>query len=445
MTTDPTTQYLENILGDNHEAKLAVREIPPFKNCSHALLGLVFKYGRIFALREGEELTREGEFDQWVFFIIAGRLAVFVGEERVDTISSSLVGERCIFGEHRKATLRAAEEGMTALGVDMALLDALEMPHGGSRELTPVYVELLSIITGEIVRRIAELEYNQIEITHRYRTNIAADKIANIISNLMNNSYEDDPNLNFLVYRSLAKHDPVMLSKCTGHDKYRIDTRKMYAHCVAGGNHRLIHLIAESILSLVDGEGSAAQLGREAEAPSFHHFSGLLWQKIAALYEGMAEAGVKGRKITEYGWRNHFALGDHLHVTLDELCGWLISEYGFAHLDLIVGLMIILKEASDYTAEINARIKKMILDLSQTRFAKELELASEAPDFNVAQYYHNTRPEEMISYFSSKILNVHLVEPYLKQLGAGATAGREGAASGTDAEDKQALLDSLFE
>ncbi len=86
--------YLQQILGDNEEAQLAIREIPYFRDCSDKLLRLIFRYGRVFSLQEGEELTREGEFDQWVFIVLSGRLAVYVGDDRVDVTTSSLVGER---------------------------------------------------------------------------------------------------------------------------------------------------------------------------------------------------------------------------------------------------------------------------------------------------------------------------------------------------------------
>ena len=113
--------YLEQVLGENPEAVFAIREVPLFYDCTDPLLQLIYRYGRIFALGHGEELTRENEFDQWVFFVLSGRLAVYVDGDRVDTISSSMVGERCILGEPRRATLRAADEGIVALGVDISI------------------------------------------------------------------------------------------------------------------------------------------------------------------------------------------------------------------------------------------------------------------------------------------------------------------------------------
>ena len=55
------TNYLGALLGGDQNARMAIREIPLFRTCSDELLELVFRYGRIFSLREGETLGIVGE------------------------------------------------------------------------------------------------------------------------------------------------------------------------------------------------------------------------------------------------------------------------------------------------------------------------------------------------------------------------------------------------
>jgi CRP-like cAMP-binding protein len=450
------TNYLANILGQDPEALLALRELPAFHDCSGQLLEALFRYGKVALLREGEELTREGEFDQWVYFIITGRLAVYVGQEHVDTITSSLVGERCILGEHRRATLRAAEGGVTALGVDMALLDALRDQAATVREPIAVYLELLSIITGEVVNRIAELEFNLLDFTYKYLTHTRTERLSDILRDLARGAYRADRNANFAVYRYLLRNNPVALSRCAEPDGYTVDTRQLYADAVLAGEHDLLYRVAEAVQAALEpapaGNGGAAGAAGAAARPAgsadaapvtYAAFTAHIARMITAQHGAHSWSSAAAASMAA-GIRKRLRLNEAQSVNLRGLLQWLTTEYRFTAEDTIDLLMSLLKESSDATARINGEIKRMVHELTQTRFAKELESASLGKGLSPAEYYHNTPLDELIPFFSKNILDVYLVQPYAARLQAAEAGAWEGQPA-QGATDSDGLITTLFE
>jgi len=448
-----TTNYLSNILGQDPDALLALREVPAFHECSGQLLELVFRYGRVVVLREGEALTREGEFDQWVYFIINGRLEVIVGDSHVDTISSSLVGERCILGEQRRATLRATEQGVTALGVDMALLDTLRDHASAVDEPISVYLELLSIITSEVVNRIAELEFNLLDFTYKYVAHIRTERLSETLRDLAHGAYREERNANFAVYRHLLKHDPVALSRCAEPDGFTVDTRQLYADAALTGNHALLYDVAEAVLVARELEagpagnggfsGASGGGGNGREVYNYAAFVSHI-ARVIMNQHGTGDWGEAAAQAMATGIRKRLRLSETQTVDLRGLMHWLIAEYRFTAEDTIDLLMTLLKESSDATAHINGNIKAMVHELTQTRFAKELESAALGRGANVADYYHNTPVEELIPFFSKNILDVYLVQPYVERLHAAEAGAWEGPSSQA-AADKDGLLSTLFD
>ncbi len=443
------TGYLASILGRDTEALMALREVPAFHDCSAPLLEMLFRYGKVAVLRQGQDLTREGEFDQWVYFIISGQLAVYVGDEHVDTISSSLVGERCILGEHRRATLRATHEGVTALGVDMALLDALRDRASEVREPISVYLELLSIIASEVVNRIAELEFNLLDFSYKYVAHKRTERVSDILRDLREGAYADERSANFAVYRYLLKHHPVALSRCVAGEGAAVDTCQLYRDAVLNGDYPLLYGVADAVQAARAVEEAAANgaapaaPGKAPEADSFASFVTSLAGLIARQHGGQHwdEAAVQA---VAGGIRKRMGLDGALRVDLHGLIRWLIAEHRFTAEDTIDLLMTVLKESSDVTARINGRIKSMVHELAQTRFAKELGARPLEPLTNVAEYYHSTPLDELIPFFSRNILDVYLVQPYMERLHAlegGAWDGRSGAAS----QEPAGLISTLFD
>ena len=413
----PKTAYFAQVLGENSEALMAIREVPHFRHCSQALLDLVYRYGRIFSLSEGERLTRENEFDQWVFFLISGRLAVMVGEERVDTISSSLVGERCLLGEARRATLSATEEGVVALGVDMALLDSLADEH--DREDQEVLLELLSIIAGEVVNRIAYLATNQIEMSARFSMIQEGEGKVGLINRLAVNEFVSDPRVNMEIFKFLQRANKDLLAQSRTGDGTRVDTARIYSLCINQGRYEVMIELAAWLHQFFQNEKSQALSRRgmaqnAAQIPfagcNFHNFSRVVWEEVNSLLPA-------GHRISETMWGQMFRVDDELTVDMPRIGRWLRESFPLSIKEAADVVMAVLREASAYTSKINSSIKEMVKEMSETALLSRMEDLASNPEGQLLDFLSTRSPEEMIPLFSKHILQVHLVSPFLEGLG----------------------------
>ena len=285
-----------------------------------------------------------------------------------------MVGERCIFGEARKATLNADEGGIRALGIDMAVLDTLQGGNGESPENVRVHVELLSIITEEIIDRIADLAYIQLDVASKLSVNIQSDEVADIISGLIANSYSGDPQANIAIYKFLMKRDKGLLALSLRPDKITVDTTRFYAHCVNSGELELALKLAQTLYELrqgahADGDSVGGFMGRR----NFYRFVHEVFEHIAQRCRDSQAGRENPRGITETAWREHFRVGPNLHISLAPVCEWLQNAYGFTDLQVVETLVMILQQASAYTADINKTNREMMVELSQIKGLKKLE------------------------------------------------------------------------
>lgn len=441
-----TTNYLGNLLEGDQNARMAIREIPLFRTCSDELLELVFRYGRIFSLQEGETLTREGEFDQWVYFVIDGHLEVFVGGERVDSITSSLVGERCILGEPRRATLRAGAEGINALGVDMALLDALRDPAHAERDNLTVYLELLGRIVGEIVQRVAEMEFNRMGVVQKHRIILRAVDQSDIVEKFKNNAFQEDKASSFAIHRYLNRHEPVLLSEATFGDPLDIDTRRIYVLCMEWGRLDVLFALADQLTALKDGDLKNGGAAKAEEDPDHEwNFSDFLLRAGEAVLRRHAEQHGEDKPIQPAGLRIFFTLNYDFEIDLRGLAEWLSRVQGYSEQELAEVLMVLLQEVSAYTAQVNAAMKRLLMELKTVNFIKELETTDESALSDINEFYDTTPPEDLIPFFSKNILEVHLIQPYVDALADLGGGDADGAAGGPPAGESKELLDNLFD
>ena len=441
----PKTSYLEQMLGENKEALLAIREVPFFHSCSQELLALVYRYGKVFSLGEGDVLARENEFDQWVYFLLSGRLAVTMGNERVDTISSSLVGEQCLLGVARHATLSATEEGMVALGVDMALMDSLSEQDEHQQA---VMLELLSIITGEIVSRIAYLSRHQIDISSRFSMIQEADRQSALIDLINSSEFASKPRVNMEIYKFLQQNDRGLLAQSVARDGITVDTVRLYAQCVNTGRYEVVLGLSAHLHRFFQMEQArmGANRGQSDEPSGTFQYNFSDFSRCAR--KAVNQALPQEKAISETFWAQQFRVNEELSVDLVTLGRWLRSSYGLTGRQTADALMAILQEASDYTAKINTSIKAMVREMSATALISNLEKMTANPESQILESMNTRTPEEMIPMFSKHILQVHLVNPFLEALGGqpGVELDAAGVVPDQEAEGGgQNIADTLFD
>jgi CRP-like cAMP-binding protein len=435
-----STSYLSNVLGEDEAARSAIREIPHLRKASARLLSLVFRYGRIVALDAGEDLIAEGQFDQWVYFILSGQLEVRVGGVLVDRIASSMAGERCVLGEPRRATLRADEGGVTALGIDMAVLDLLQRGEAGSEDAA-VMLELLAVIAEEAVRRVADLIYNEIEMTAKHATLLRSERASGMIETLRNETFRGDLKLNLEIYKHLRRHAPQLLPGLMRDGVLDVNTPALYARCIGLGLHDLLYDLGDRLAEYLVSRGGPNLNHRRFPGPTRQ--IPLTFPRFAEQLRGQAERLFLG-KITGRGleqlsraWTRAFRLDNDLGVNLVELCGVLAERVGLPPRELIGLLLEVIRGANVQISQINAGIQEKLKELSQLGFAKTLPPSGES---RVSAETFRSRPiEEWMPLVSREIVQAHLVNPYREAL-----ARRKLEAAPQEADSAGALIDSLF-
>jgi CRP-like cAMP-binding protein len=438
--TSVSTNYLGNVLGEDPEARFAIREIPHFRKASERLLELVFRYGRIAALNAGEDLIVEGQFDQWVYFILSGQLEVLVGGVRVDRISSSMVGERCVLGEPRRATLRADKSGVAALGVDMALLDLLRRGEGGAQDAA-VMLELLAVIAGEVVRRVAGLIYNEIDLTAKHELLLRSDRASGMIEALRNETFRGDRKFNLEIYKYLRRHSPRLLPGLLRDSVIEVDTHALYARCIGLGLHDLLYDLGDRLAEYLVSRGGESTGYRRLPGPTprravtFPRFAAGLWSGVEGPLLGKMPA--LRLEFLRRVWARAFHLDNELGVNLTELCAVMHRRGGFGSREMMDLLLAVIRGASLQTARINAGLQEKLKELSQVGFAKTLAPGDE--DAIAPEAYRTRSIEELVPVIGRQIIRARLVTPYRDAL-----ARRSGPAEAVHAASTDALIDSLF-
>ena len=438
------TNYLGNILGDNKEAKMAIREIPLFHDCSDQLLEMVYKYGKVVDLKHGDVLIREGEFDQWVYFIISGKLEVYVGPEKVDMINSSLAGERCILGEPRKASLKAEEEGLQALGIDMAILDAFskESPaHPAKKqEMTP-YTELLSMIASEILNRIVELWFNQIEVRRKYFFYLKAEDIATIMHKLQHNLYRKNNLINLIIYRFIEALGDRILLKYWDVKRLIIDTRMISIYCNNTANETLLEALAEHIFEklLVNHN---ERLYSHKNIQIFH-----LNTLTEQILEKLQEQNETLLHLDKKQWKNFFALQKNGRINVKSLCLWLSEHMDWDEKELVNILMVIIEDASQFTSKINGQLQEMLHELDRIKYFKK-DTEATGISMDISEIISTLPAERLIPILRTHILQAHLVEPYQAKISSSKDVEKDqpepAIAEPAEVEGSQAMIDELL-
>ena len=200
------TNYLINVMGDSDEIRELLGGLPIFKRTSKRLHDLLINYGKVTRLKKGELLIKEGEFDQWVHVLLKGELAVYVGNNLIDHVKGkeSLVGERCILGEARKATLKASADDTCSFAVDMAMLDVLEKKTGGNwREVLQTRTELLAVIADAIIHRVVKLAVKQPRVLDEMKRKVKSAFANRLIEAFRSSLLPENGLIDITVYKSL--------------------------------------------------------------------------------------------------------------------------------------------------------------------------------------------------------------------------------------------------
>jgi CRP-like cAMP-binding protein len=130
-----------------------LRKIPFLQSYADRFLRRILELSKLRRYQQGEIITRQGEFDMWLYVILSGEVRVVHNEEEIARLDArgGTFGELAIIdGEARSASVFAAEPNTTCLAIDSSFIDRLE-PHD-RMEFEAVYYRLLAEILAHRLR-----------------------------------------------------------------------------------------------------------------------------------------------------------------------------------------------------------------------------------------------------------------------------------------------------
>lgn len=152
----------------NKEMIERMRNIRVFSSLSERQLSEISKLSKIRKYDAGEVLIREGDYDQWVYFLVFGELAISVGATEVARIRrlGDVFGEMGIIdGSPRSASITALKPTI-CLAVDGAILERLAGPDKiiAQALFYRIFAEMLAERLRKVNAKVTSLEAENAEL-----------------------------------------------------------------------------------------------------------------------------------------------------------------------------------------------------------------------------------------------------------------------------------------
>jgi CRP-like cAMP-binding protein len=132
---------------ENRDIIQKLRDIPMLKSLSKEDLRGLLTMSKVVTYDEEEYLIREGQYDNWIYFLLSGKVGILKQGEIIGTLQrlGDLFGEMGVIdGSPRSASIIALKE-TTCLSIDASYVDRLE---GGSKI---IFTSILYRIFSEIL------------------------------------------------------------------------------------------------------------------------------------------------------------------------------------------------------------------------------------------------------------------------------------------------------
>ena len=113
---------------DEKEILDTLRNMPTLKGLSENDFNGVLPLSKIKKFKTGDEVIKEGQLDNWIFFIMSGKFAIVKKGETIGVLKEygDVFGEMCIIdGSPRSASIKAMEDSV-CLAMDASYTDNLK-------------------------------------------------------------------------------------------------------------------------------------------------------------------------------------------------------------------------------------------------------------------------------------------------------------------------------
>ena len=153
-------------LKDQHHLIEKFKNLPLLKRLDNVYLSDVLDLSKIRKFETGEFVTKEDDYDLWIYILISGEVDIIKNNEKLATITDpgETFGELSVIdGEKRSASVVAATE-VVCLGIDVSSLDLVNPKNRSAFRSVfyQLFAEILSsrlrATSNELVRVRQELD-----------------------------------------------------------------------------------------------------------------------------------------------------------------------------------------------------------------------------------------------------------------------------------------------
>ena len=145
-----------NEMDDNPELVKKLKNIPHLGFFEKKDLKKILHFSKFKNYNAGECIIEEGSFDNWVYFLITGKVKVVKHDEEISVLqrTGDIFGEMCIIdGSARSATVSAIDD-TTCLATDISFVDSM-----GSEDkavFSAIFYQMLAEVLAERLRETSE-------------------------------------------------------------------------------------------------------------------------------------------------------------------------------------------------------------------------------------------------------------------------------------------------
>lgn len=130
----------------------SLKKVPFLQSYEERFLKIILELSKLRKYSPDEVITREGEYDCWLYVLLKGMIRISKNEEeiaRLDTLGDTFGELAVIDGEARSATVQASTD-TTCLAIDGSFLDRMEPEE--KTEFEAVYYRLIAGILAHRLR-----------------------------------------------------------------------------------------------------------------------------------------------------------------------------------------------------------------------------------------------------------------------------------------------------
>lgn len=143
-------------INENLDLITKLKEIPTLRFFEKKDLNKILRYSKIKNYKPGDCIIEEGSFDNWVYFLIMGKVKVVKHGEEIIILhrTGDIFGEMSVIdGSARSATVIAVDD-TTCLATDVSFVDSMNPED--KLTFSAIFYNLLSMVLAERLRETSE-------------------------------------------------------------------------------------------------------------------------------------------------------------------------------------------------------------------------------------------------------------------------------------------------